>query len=708
MKIAQYPRDLDSTPLDLEVGVLTDETGNGGARLLDRVYGPDGAPVDAKALILVDPTGNPVDLTGSGNLKSYGTRTEIADINNPAANPVVYLSETNRSGEFVFINANLSAQVAADPNQGVYIAPASAPTGASGAWKRVYHGALNVKWFGVVGDNVTNDGPAFQAALNFINTTAPVAAYGYPGKAGPELRVPMSRYYLGNTALDVRTSMIIEGEGSSGFAATQECVLRWATGQSGIRLQTEATSGETGSGGAFGSSATGTIIRGLTLVGGYTPGAAEAEHHGILMRAAAKIEDCFFSDWHGDGIHIVAAGPSNGNANLWRVNNCTAIRCRTGLFIDGPDVNAGISELFSAIACRCWGIHDTSFLGNTHISPHLSDCGSWVDGAFSMAEQGGLRYGVNAGQEAGASTNAPPATATDNQWWHIIDAGAPGGGVRTWSSGLTWRAGGPFFMDEPGGNAKNVLVGVYTESGQPRAVLDAPSMIIGGQIASSAQGKDRTHPYGGWIEGGTSAGLISKGGFIALKNITALGNAHSLGPQTGAASDSTSSFDNTLNSSTLQMRSFVGGVPQIDGVVSSFRGFGLVLDGYAQMFFRSNGATKVFFNATEFTPQNNNAFALGQAGLRYSAVYAFIGDFTTQVNVNGQKIVGARGAAVADPAALTSVNATNAAAAPTQTEFNNFVAEFNKLRTDLTNTRAQLITALGRLRAAAGHGLIAD
>lgn len=73
----------------------------------------------------------------------------------------------------------------------------------------------------------------------------------------------------------------------------------------------------------------------------------------------------------------------------------------------------------------------------------------------------------------------------------------------------------------------------------------------------------------------------------------------------------------------------------------------------------------------------------------------------------GNQVVGTRGAAVADAAALTSVDGTNAAAAPTQAEFNAFVAEFNKLRTDLGATRTQLNLALARLRAATGHGLIA-
>lgn len=43
-----------------------------------------------------------------------------------------YLWEDGREGLFVFSADNLSTQVAADPEQGLFIAPASVPSGASG------------------------------------------------------------------------------------------------------------------------------------------------------------------------------------------------------------------------------------------------------------------------------------------------------------------------------------------------------------------------------------------------------------------------------------------------------------------------------------------------------------------------------------------------------------------------------------------------
>ena len=56
-----------------------------------------------------------------------------------------------------------------------------------------------------------------------------------------------------------------------------------------------------------------------------------------------------------------------------------------------------------------------------------------------------------------------------------------------------------------------------------------------------------------------------------------------------------------------------------------------------------------------------------------------------------------KSATVGAPSAITAAAAVASVAVPTMLEFNNFVAEFNKLRTDVTNlraTNANLLTAL--------------
>ena len=61
-------------------------------------------------------------------------------------------------GVFYWNSSNLSTEVSADPQEGIYVAPTSGPTGASGAWVRLFSGAMSTDWFG--GD--------LQAALDII------------------------------------------------------------------------------------------------------------------------------------------------------------------------------------------------------------------------------------------------------------------------------------------------------------------------------------------------------------------------------------------------------------------------------------------------------------------------------------------------------------------------------------------------------------
>jgi hypothetical protein len=70
-------------------------------------------------------------------------------------------------GTFYWDASDLSAEVAADTQSGIYVAPNSDSTGASGAWVRQYSGAVNVRWFGADGDGTTDDTAAIRAAFAF-------------------------------------------------------------------------------------------------------------------------------------------------------------------------------------------------------------------------------------------------------------------------------------------------------------------------------------------------------------------------------------------------------------------------------------------------------------------------------------------------------------------------------------------------------------
>lgn len=98
-----------------------------------------------------------------GGAAMVSTRAELAGL--PAAAQAALLTEPGREGLFVFQTGNLSVKVAADPRQGVHVAPASDATGASGAWVRKYV-ALTPQMFGAT--NSGNAAPALQAFFDFI------------------------------------------------------------------------------------------------------------------------------------------------------------------------------------------------------------------------------------------------------------------------------------------------------------------------------------------------------------------------------------------------------------------------------------------------------------------------------------------------------------------------------------------------------------
>jgi hypothetical protein len=56
------------------------------------------------------------------------------------------------AGQFRWVTGDQSANVTADTASGIWVAPTSAPTGASGAWQRIVEGDYFVDWFGTSAD----------------------------------------------------------------------------------------------------------------------------------------------------------------------------------------------------------------------------------------------------------------------------------------------------------------------------------------------------------------------------------------------------------------------------------------------------------------------------------------------------------------------------------------------------------------------------
>lgn len=529
-----------------------------------------------------------LDQGGGAAPFDVASRTLLAATSTAGARPA-FLAEAGREGLFVFDPSDLSAKVAADAAQAMVIAPASAPTGASGAWVRKHDGAVSVKWFGAVGDNATNDGTAFVAAIAYLKAVAS-SGFGY-GKGSGKLLVPAGQYFLGATTLDITHTITIEGEGSGGGGGPST-VLRWS-GATGIRVQMNNTVGAAGTQVAAPSRGGGSIFTRLCLVGGWSAG--EAEYHGIQLRDNATIRDCWIENFEGDAIHIYATsgGSPDGNANIFTIDTVFVSGCRDGLFVKGADANAGQVHGLNVNYSRRWGIYDSSFLGNTYTACHVALCGLWIGGTPTVVAHGGFHYSIVAGQAAGASINPPSGMPTDNAYWVYLQAGAvdPALNIPAWTNGMAAREGGAYKTDNI--NARNVFVGCYSESGQGASQFVSPTVVISGLHGAPIKGDAAyVRSSGGYTtidRLNVAAELVSSGGYTEF------------GPSGGAPADSVFNLNATNFYNFLNFRSWAGGVPQTDGSIKSSRGDqSLHVGGKANVVLTSNDSPVAYAAANGF------------------------------------------------------------------------------------------------------------
>lgn len=74
-------------------------------------------------------------------------------------------------GWFAWRSGDQSANVTDDPDEGIHVAPANDPTGASGAWVRVFSGPVHVAWWGCSpGATAAANTTAINAAIAYLAT----------------------------------------------------------------------------------------------------------------------------------------------------------------------------------------------------------------------------------------------------------------------------------------------------------------------------------------------------------------------------------------------------------------------------------------------------------------------------------------------------------------------------------------------------------
>ena len=137
------------------------------------------------------------------------THSELKNLTGTSAEDVV-LMLGSRGGFFTWITGDQSTNVTNDAGEGVWVPPASDPTGASGCWKRYFTGDVHLNWFDTVGDGSTDDTTAVQNAMDYME---------YIGQQETDSRslfVPLGKYKLTST-ITVTEGFAIRGEGVTMF-----------------------------------------------------------------------------------------------------------------------------------------------------------------------------------------------------------------------------------------------------------------------------------------------------------------------------------------------------------------------------------------------------------------------------------------------------------------------------------------------------------
>jgi hypothetical protein len=450
----------------------------------------------------------------------YATRSAMAGVTS-ANGDVAYLTEAGREGNFVYSTADNQTNVTNDPNQGIYVAPTADTDGSSGAWVRRIDGPAVVTWWGTTGDGSTNDGAAILAAIATLKYLAVNATGGFY-KASRKLYFPPGHYFMGTNTIEITHTITLEGDGSGLPASAKPALLRWSAGATGIRVQRYNTSGDTGTTTPGFNGGDNSIIRGLHLKGGFA--GTEGEFHGIHLRARAHIDHCEVEGFQGDGLYSrnASGGSPEGNANLAMVSYSAFRANRRGIYFDSADSNACLIMGTDMSGNRTWGLHDSSFLGNTYLMCHFS--GNGWDGAISSTPTAvtlsGNRYYPKPGQDANWATTSPSGTTADNAVWGYNQAGGTYNGVVTWTNGVTVRMGGAVYVDT-NNNAANVFIGCYSEGDQNPSWLDSTTtVVVGGLHGAQIKGPNYgfLKGYGGGV--GVESNAYKNGGFLAVDTPT--------------------------------------------------------------------------------------------------------------------------------------------------------------------------------------------
>lgn len=279
-----------------------------------------------------------------------------------------YLGEGKRGGWFDHYTAaafatafgsTVAAATAADPRQGVYVAD-----GSGGAWARRYTGAVSVGWFGLAGDGVTDDSPAFQAAADFFALVG--GAIFVPDgfyRLASQIKFKAAPHFFGNLVFQDGTG------GGGGNGAYKGATLYFDDAVGGF-LAYYVTNLDGAGSPAIYPGCGGAIFENFRLLSA-SNGAARPGIYGFESRSECILNNVEIRGFGDHGV-VIRGSTSGGDGVVYgNVNNSLLVRVRSvenggaGFRISGNDANS-----INMIGCHGqantgWGLDNDSFQGIT-------------------------------------------------------------------------------------------------------------------------------------------------------------------------------------------------------------------------------------------------------------------------------------------------------------------------------------------------------
>lgn len=549
----------------------------------------------------------------------------------PANGTVLYMQDQRASGTFKFNSANVKTFCDADTLEGIWIKPTGGD-GTTGAWERFFTGPADADWWGYVADDEGSAGTDNKLQLRGAAATLKAmrhVANGYGAGHAMPLYIHGPGYCSDTLTFDFGMKFVGNSSKMGGGSR-----LRFPLGKTGL---------------IFDVGATGWAVDGVSLRGAWDPSKSEAEAHGIVWHAQGTRTNMQIDGFEGDGlvdINDSSTNPSyntNGDLTL----NVWVQQCRRAYYPQGDNVNGKSIVGLTCILNRWIGVHETGFLGNFYTALLTESNGAfpnWNTGAAnrpaSYVRYSGRVFAVVVGQEVWASTNSPPASATNNQGWiYRLDAATSqlANGIPDWFSGMTLRAGGGVIHQ---GASNRSTFNMYSEDNQTNQ-FDINVGELSGFLSPPNQWivYSGSHLVSGWAPlslGATTIGthnwLTRPNGSLSYKTLTRF-YGYQYGNVTAdlwaGGTDVICQHFNPAYYNFEYYFSYQGTTTQTQDALVTV-GTGLyIIDAKAGIYLRRNGVNKMVLDSAQFYPGDDNAFNLGMGSNRFGTIYAGTGTINT-------------------------------------------------------------------------------